>query len=62
MVKIIDDIFSKWNKWIDVIRSEITDLSFNRNIFREVQDIIKNNPKIQKPSSFYEFLVNIYIT
>ncbi len=57
----MDDRFNKWNKWIDVIRSEITDLSINRNIFWEVQNIIKNNPKIQKPSSFYEFLVHIYV-
>jgi len=57
----MDDRFNKWNKWIDIIRSEITDLSINRNIFWEVQDIIKNNPKIQKPSSFYEFLVHIYV-
>ena len=57
----MDDRFNKWNKWIDMIRSEITDLSINRNIFWEVQDIIKNNPKIQKPSSFYEFLVHIYV-
>jgi len=57
----MDDRFNKWNKWIDVIRSEITGLSINRNIFWEVQDIIKNNPKIQKPSSFYDFLVNIYL-
>jgi predicted Zn-dependent protease len=56
----VDDRFNTWNKWIDVIRSEITRLSIDRNIFWEVQDIIKNNPKIQKPSSFYDFLRNTY--
>jgi len=56
----MDDRFNKWNKWIDMIRSEITRLSIDRNIFWEVQDIIKNNPKIQKPSSFYDFLRNAY--
>lgn len=58
----MDDRFDKWNKWLDVIYSEITTLSVNRNIFWEVQDIIKNNPKIQKPSSFYEFLGGVYVT
>ena len=58
----MDDRFNKWNKWIDMIRSEITRLSIDRNIFWEVQDIIKNNPKIQKPSSFYDFLRNTYAT
>ena len=56
----MDDRFNKWNKWIDVILSEITKLSIDRHIFWEVQDIINNNPKIQKPSSFYDFLRNIY--
>ncbi len=53
--------FDKWNKWLDVIHLEITSLSRYRNIFWEVQKIIKNNPKIQKPSSFYEFLGASYI-
>jgi len=56
----MDDRFNKWNKWIDVILSEITRLSKYRNIFWEVLNIIKNNPKIQKPSSFYDFLRDIY--
>lgn len=56
----MDDTFNKWNKWIGVILSEITKLSIDRHIFWEVQDIINNNPKIQKPSSFYDFLRNVY--
>jgi len=56
----MDDRFNTWNKWIDVILFEITKLSIDRHIFWEVQDIINNNPKIQKPSSFYDFLRNIY--
>jgi hypothetical protein len=60
MVKMIDDRFNEWNKWVDVIYLEITRMSRNRNIFLEVHDIIKNNPKIQKPSSFYKFLGSTY--
>jgi hypothetical protein len=56
----MDDRFNKWNKWINLILSEIRGLSIDRNIFWEVQDIIKNNPNIQKPSKFYNFLRNIY--
>ncbi len=57
----MDDRFNKWNKWINLILSEISGLSIERNIFWEVQDIIKNNLKIQKPSKFYNFLSNIYV-
>jgi hypothetical protein len=56
----MDDRFDKWDKWFGGIYSEVTSLSVNRNIFWEVQDIIKNNPRIHKPSSFYEFLGSIY--
>ena len=56
----MNDIFLKWNKWIDIIREEITNLSVNRHIFREVQEIIKSNEKIQKPNSFYEYFGNTY--
>ena len=58
----MEDRFDKWDKWLDVVKSEITSLSINRNIFWKVQEIILNNPKIQKPSSFYEFLVSVYAT
>ncbi len=57
----MDNRFNKWNKWLDIIYLEIRSLSVNRNIFWEVQNIIKNNPKIQKPSSFYEFLGSTYV-
>jgi len=57
----MDDIlFKKWDRWIDTIHLEIRSLSVNRHIFWEVQEIIKNNPKVQKPSSFYEFLGSVY--
>ncbi|MFA4888746.1 MAG: hypothetical protein WC628_04135 [Candidatus Omnitrophota bacterium] len=56
----MDKIFTKWNKWLDVIYKEITSLSVNRHIFWEVQEIIKSNKEIQKPSSFYEFLGSAY--
>lgn len=56
----MDRIFNKWIKWLDIIYKEITSLSVNRHIFWEVQEIIKKNKKIQKPSSFYEFLGSAY--
>jgi len=57
----MDNRFNKWNRWLDTIYSEITNLSRYRNIFWEVQKIIEDNQKIQKPSSFYEFLGHSYV-
>ncbi len=57
----LDSTFEKWNKWLDVIYLDIIKLSLERDIFREVQKMIKNNVKIQKPSVFYDFLGKAYI-
>jgi hypothetical protein len=48
--------YEKWQKWFDIIYEEIQALSIYRDVYREVQKLIKANPKIQKPSSFYDFL------
>jgi len=53
--------YQKWSKWLDTVYSDITNLSRYSHIFWEVQEIIQNNSKIQKPSSFYEFLGQSYI-
>lgn len=55
-----DETFQKWTKWIDTIHTDVADLVIGRHIFWEVQDIIKANPKIQKPSSFYGLLGMTY--
>jgi hypothetical protein len=48
-----DKAFRIWSQSFNVICKEVTDLVIGRYIFLEVQHIIKENPKIQKPSSFY---------
>lgn len=58
----MNDKFDKWNGWLDVIYKEISTLSIHRYIFWEVQEIVKNNSRIQKPSSFYDFLTSAYVT
>jgi hypothetical protein len=51
----------KWSKWLKVIHDDIQALLINRNIFWEVQNIIKHNKDIQKPNSFYQYLGNTYV-
>ena len=57
----MENKYSKWERWLNNIYSEITSLSVIRHIFLEVQKIIKDNPEIQKPSVFYEFIGNGYV-
>ena len=48
--------FNKWNNWLDIIYDQIMNISTDRYIFHEIQTIIKNNHRIQKPSAFYDFI------
>ncbi len=51
----------KWIKWLKVIHDDIQSLLVSRNVFWEVQKIIKNNKDIQKPSAFYKYLGDTYV-
>lgn len=57
-----DAAFNRWNAMLEKIKNEVTRLLVNRHIFWEVQEIIKANTRIQKPSSFYEWMGNVYAT
>jgi hypothetical protein len=54
--------FEKWQKWIEVIFKDVQTALVYQKVFWEVQDIIKENPKIQKPSTFYQFLGSGFAT
>ncbi len=58
----MNDRFKKWDKWLGIIEKEVTNLFRYQHIFNEVQEIIKKNPIIQKPSSFYEFMGTSYVS
>ncbi len=55
-----DQLFEKWNQWLEIIRNDVINLSVSRHIFWEVQNIIKTNPKIQLASSFYQWMGSAY--
>ena len=52
----------KWLGWMETIQSEIQRLLRDTNMFWEVQDIIRANPRIQKPSAFYSYLGRTYLS
>lgn len=56
----MDQKFEKWDRWICTIYKEAVKLVEHQQVFVEVQDIIKANPKIQKPNVFYRFLEDTY--
>ena len=52
----------KWLKWMQTIQDEIIKLLSDVKVFWEVQDMIRQNPHIQKPSYFYHYLESSYIS
>lgn len=52
----------KWLRWMETIHNEILALVQDANMFWEVQDIIRGNPRIQKPNAFYSYLARTYLS
>ena len=52
----------KWLRWMETIHDDILVLVQDANIFWETQDIIRENPRIQKPSVFYGYLAKTYFS
>jgi hypothetical protein len=55
-----DERFTMWGEWIIVIHEEVENAVLNRHIRREVAAIIDANPRIQRSSSFYEWMAAVY--
>jgi len=57
----MDNRLKKWIGWLKVVHDDIQQLLVNRNIFWEVQNMIKANSELHRPSSFYSYLGATYI-
>ena len=57
----MDARLKKWLQWLNVVHDDIQQLLIKRNIFWEVQDIVKTNNELRKPSSFYSYLGDTYV-
>jgi len=57
----MDSKLKKWIRWLKVIHDDIQQLLIKRNIFWEVQEIIRTNVALHKPSSFYGYLGDTYV-
>ena len=58
----MDKKLKKWLKWLDVIKAEVQDLVVARRTFHEIQQLIKDNPALHQPNSFYDYLSRTYVT
>jgi hypothetical protein len=58
----VDRRIEKWKRWLSVIRGDIQQLLVNREIFWDLQELVKNNPNLNKPSAFYQYLGDTYVS
>ncbi len=52
--------YLRWKKWLGTIRNEITAMIVYRHVYREVGAIVRANPKLRSPSSFYDWMHQSY--
>jgi hypothetical protein len=53
---------SRLEKWLNIVAENVAEAITNQDIFREVQDIIWNNPQLQKrPSGFYQWMLSTFV-
>jgi len=49
-----DQHFRRWDQWLDAIYADVQNLVIGHHVFEEVRKIVQANPRLQKPSSFYD--------
>jgi hypothetical protein len=49
-------LLKQWDRWLDLIYEDFRGLVIRRRVYEEVRTIIQSNPRINKPSSFYDFM------
>jgi len=49
-----------WIKWLEAVNLDVRDLLFARQVYRRVGEIVDANPRIQRPSHYYDFLQRVY--
>jgi hypothetical protein len=58
----VDPKLKKWLPWMDVIKAELHDLVVAKHVFHGVQSLIRANPALHQPSSFYDYLAQTYVS
>ncbi|MGA7493622.1 MAG: hypothetical protein WB930_15395 [Syntrophobacteraceae bacterium] len=53
---------TKWIQWLQMICDDVSILATNRFIFNKVQLMIQSNTALHKPSYFYNYLTDTYVT
>ena len=61
MIKMQDEkIRTKWIEWIRVIHKNVQDLLTSQQMYKSYLEIVKNNPEIQSPIDFHDWVRKNY--
>lgn len=55
-----DERWKQWTEWLETILEYVRTALIYRRIFHEVRAMIDSNPRIQKASSFYDWMAGVY--
>jgi hypothetical protein len=56
----MDKLHEMLDEWLGVLDDHVRSLRVDQHIFWEVQRIIRNNPRINKPNDFYGWMARMY--
>jgi len=51
---------TKWIEWITIIHNNIEELLTSQHIYKTYLEIVKNNPEIQSPRDFHDWVRKNY--
>jgi len=51
----------RWKRWLPHMRRDLTDLLGRRELFWDLQEVAKENPKILNPGSFFDWMCRNYV-
>src|SRR5215813_12370502 len=52
----------RWRAWLPVMYRDLSDMLAKRDVFWQLQEIAKENPKILTPGEFFDWMCRNYIT
>jgi len=54
--------YAKTKAWLDTLADQIIRLREHQRIWEEMQEMVKNNSNLQKPSVFYDWINDMYVS
>jgi hypothetical protein len=55
-----DEHFGEWDLWLDRVRKDIENVVIGRHVYEEVEALVRENPSLHQPSSFYDLMTTTF--